>query len=100
MDDINLYQQEFQAQAITTPCKLSNKLLSLICAQIALILTFIRLNIERKDGKDPSISTKVGPSSYNPVFANTFDSIAKNKDKQKPRWSHGASPAEYNLLNQ
>ena len=25
--------------------------------------------------------TKLGPSTYNPVFANTFDSIAKNKSK-------------------
>lgn len=56
----------------------------------------------------------MGPSTYTPVVANTFDSISQNKSKERSRWSHGTidirkglrseykspSPAEYKLLNQ
>ena len=42
---------------------------------------------EKKRAK--SVSTKLGPSTYTPVAYNTFDSIAKNKTKERSRWSHG-----------
>ena len=36
---------------------------------------------EEQKKRAKSVSTKLGPSTYNPIAYNTFDSIAKNKGK-------------------
>lgn len=56
----------------------------------------------------------MGPTTYNPVASNTFDSIARDKSKYRSHWAKcdndlrkgirsqikSPSPAEYQLINQ
>lgn len=69
---------------------------------------------EEETKKKKALSTKLGPTTYNPVTANTFDSISRDKNKFRSHWEGSAidlrkglrshykspSPAEYKLTNQ
>jgi hypothetical protein len=76
---------------------------------------FYKKKHKEEENRRRSLSiTKLGPSTYTPVLANTFESLSRDKSRKLSSWSHGKidirkgskskeklpGPAHYSLINQ